>query len=389
MLTDSATAMHPAASAVPGERPGGAPELSVEMVSDYRSFRELEPVWNRLVEEAGIDHPFLTYEWVLSWWECFGGGKTLHVFVVRAGSEAIAIAPLMLSRTRMYGFPVRLMEFLANVYTERFDFIIARRPADAYRAIWLALVSRQACWDVLRLCQVPDGSRTLEDLPGLARQAGFFTGRWPSSCAPYVPLIGSWDGYFDSLDRKHRANLRNRFTRLCRLGPVELETVTSCEQLDEALEEGWRLEAAAWKGNAGTAVGDRPELRRFYATLAQRAARRGWLHLHFLRARRRRIAFGYTLFFKNKLYLLKPGYDPRFAPFSPSNLLCCLALREAFARDAAEYDFLGENDPWKRKWAGRTRAHQWLFVFPRRLRARLLHFAKFTLAPMLKPRVSE
>jgi hypothetical protein len=42
-------------------RPSTGP-LRVEVVTDYRDFLRLEPEWNRLVEEAGIDFPFVRHE---------------------------------------------------------------------------------------------------------------------------------------------------------------------------------------------------------------------------------------------------------------------------------------------------------------------------------------
>jgi CelD/BcsL family acetyltransferase involved in cellulose biosynthesis len=361
-----------------------APELSVELVTDYESFVGLEPVWNRLVDEAGVDHPFLRHEWVRTWWDCFGDGKQLHILVVKAGEAAIAIAPLMLSRRRMYGFPVRVMEFMSDVYTERFDLIVASRPEEAYRAIWAHLADRQAQWDVLQLCQLCADSRTLALLPPLAANDGYVSGLWHSANSPYVPLQGTWDGYFGSLDRKHRSNVRNRTKRLGQLGDVALEEASLDTQLEETLEEGFRLEAAAWKGRAGTAISAKPDVRHFYTRLAQRAAQNGWLRLYFLTVNRRKIAFHYSLCYRNKLYLLKPGYDPHYAPYSPSNLLCEKVLRHAFEHGADEYDFLGAEATWKLDWTKETRPHRWLFVFPNRPQARFLHWAKFRLVPQLK-----
>src|SRR5215210_4686090 len=82
-------------------------DLQVELIQDYPSFVALEPVWNRLVDEAGIDHPFLRHEWVRTWWDCFKPEGSLFIVLVTEGSKTVAIAPLMLDHGRMYGFPVR------------------------------------------------------------------------------------------------------------------------------------------------------------------------------------------------------------------------------------------------------------------------------------------
>lgn len=367
----------------PAAEPRAAPALRVETVSDYESLLALEPDWNRLVDEAGIDHPFLSHEWICTWWECFCADKQLHILVVKAGGEPIAIAPLMLGQDRLYGVTVRRLQLISNVHAQRSDFIVGRGAEAAYRAIWERVAADEALWDVLVLPQIPASSETLERLPGLAREDGFRVGIWRSTDSPWLRLSGTWDAYLSGLANKHRSNLRNRLRRLDRLGPVGLEVVRT-EPIGPALEEGLRIEAAAWKGQAGSAICSRPELKLFYTRLAGRAARRGWLCLQFLTVGGRRIAFGYVLCYQRKLYLLKPGYDPAYACYSPSNLLCYMVLREAFAGGMLAYDFLGAPDLWKRDWTDEAQSHFWLFVFGGSPRARALYFTKFRILPRLK-----
>jgi CelD/BcsL family acetyltransferase involved in cellulose biosynthesis len=154
--------------------------------------------------------------------------------------------------------------------------------------------------------------------------------------------------------------------------------------VESALNDGLRLEAAAWKGDVGTAIGSRSEVRDFYTRFAERAATRGWLRLQFLTVGGRRIAFHYSVCYSNKLYLLKSGYEPEYARYSPSNLLCSLVLQEGFQHGLAEYDFLGLDEPWKLEWTTDTRPHDWLFVFSNGLRGRLVHYAKSHLVARAK-----
>src|SRR5689334_22349356 len=129
----------------PPDRRRGAPaapltsndaRITIETITDERRFLELRPIWNRLVEEAKIDHPFATHEWVQSWWKCFAAGNKLHILLIKAGDRPIAIAPLMLSVGRMYGVRVRKIGFIANIHTPRFDFIVADRTRIVYQTIW-------------------------------------------------------------------------------------------------------------------------------------------------------------------------------------------------------------------------------------------------------------
>src|SRR5688572_27961548 len=126
------------ASVQPHARIGSGPpeevpvrELSVDVVRDYESFVALKSVWNRLVTEAGIDHPFIRHEWVRTWWECFEFHGTLHILVVREGSEPIASAPPVFDDGRLFGCPIRRLRGIANMYTDRFDIILTRGAEEA------------------------------------------------------------------------------------------------------------------------------------------------------------------------------------------------------------------------------------------------------------------
>jgi len=357
--------------------------LSVELVQDDNTFLRMGAVWNRLVDEAKIDHPFLRHEWVRTWWECFKPLGQLHILIVKEGTEPIAIAPLMFDHGRMYGCAVRRLRGIANVYTERFDLILTRRAKEACRAIWKALAAQSDSWDMLELRQIPEGARAAEYLRFSAYEDKFLLGQWHSSDGPYIPINKSWESYSTTLSKKHLSNMRGRAKGLHRIGDVRHEIVTGGSHLNSSLNEAFLLEAAAWKGKAGTAIMSQPDRLSFYRTLLTRAAEGGWLQLHFLTIEGKRIAVQFALLVHNKLYILKSGYDPHYAPFAPSLLLCELMLKDAWKRRMVEVDFLGDAERWKLEWASHTRSHYWLFIFPNRAKNRWLHRLKFELLPRI------
>jgi CelD/BcsL family acetyltransferase involved in cellulose biosynthesis len=358
-------------------------QLRVQVVSTYQEFLGLEPVWDRLVLAGGQQNPFQEFGWARAWWDAFGDGSQLNVLVVWANDEAVAIAPLVLTRLRLMAVPVRRLGFFYNAHVPRADFIVGANATLARRAIWQHLAT---CgnWDLLQLCQIPAESETMRELPELADLGGHRSGVWSSSEAPYIPLAGTWQEYLAGLASKHRANLRNRFKRLSNAGAMNAESIASPEELDGALADGIRLEAAAWKGDEGTAIASSAECCRFYSEFARYAARRGWLRINFLRAGDRRIAFQYALDYQNQVFLLKEGYDPAYSAYSPSSLLLAMQLESLFGRKNARFDLLGDFVEWKRSWARQATAHCWLYVYSRTSKGRWLHFAKFRLTPLIK-----
>jgi CelD/BcsL family acetyltransferase involved in cellulose biosynthesis len=224
----------------------------------------------------------------------------------------------------------------------------------------------------------------MELLSELAARDGCGLGQWPSSESPYVAVADTWESYYKGLKKVHRADMRKRMANLEQQGPIRMEVVQSDGDFERDFADALRLESSAWKGAEGTAIESRPDSLAFYRTLLATAARRGWLRLYFLTVAGKRIAVRIALLFRNRLYMLKSGYDPAYAPFSPSHLLCDKMLREAWELGFDEADFLGQAERWKLSWSNGVRPHYYLFLFARRPMPWLLHKTKFSLIPGLR-----
>jgi CelD/BcsL family acetyltransferase involved in cellulose biosynthesis len=359
-------------------------EYTVELVRDVETFAALREPWNALVERAGVAHPFLRHEWVQTWWESFGHGARLNVLVVRRERQIVAIAPLMRDDTPIYGVRVRRLRFLQNDHTPRTDLIVGSDPEGSCRAIWQALHSEHPQWDLLQLNQLERGSATGRILSVLAAASGNRVGVWRSGDSPYLRLVGTWEAYWNGLPAKFRSNLRNRLSRLTRIGEPRLEVLTDGGAIRDACHDAWRLEASGWKSDAGTSIGSDADVQRFYTDLISRGAAAGWMRLLFLNVGGLRIATAYGACFRGRLLLFKTGYDPEYAPCAPFKLLTYFAVRDAYEEGLHEVDFLGDSEPWKLEWTSAVREHEWLFVFGPSVRARLLHSLKFEWGPELK-----
>jgi CelD/BcsL family acetyltransferase involved in cellulose biosynthesis len=308
----------------------------------------------------------------------------MTTLMVHQGDELIGIAPLMVSRTRIYGLPVRELGSISNDHTPRFDFIVSGDPAVVMEAIWLHLWERKREWDVMKLCQLESRSATLQHLAGLAAGCSCRLEAWPSTDSPYLSINGSFEDHLAKLPRGLRANLRRRMKRLEEMGPVEFEQVSSETNLNDALADAFRMELGTWKGAAGTAIACHHEVTHFYTAIAQRAAQQKTLYFTFLRLDGQRIAFDLSLIYGQTLFKLKPGYLQRYHACSPGQELTTMTIRDAFARGLSEVDFLGSADEWKLAWTKTVRPQCWAYVFKKDLLGSLLYFAKFRLAPYLR-----
>lgn len=360
---------------------------TVEIVSDFATLLGLKSAWDDVVAESGINHPFLNHSWICNWWKCFGADNELHIVLIRDGerhSKILGIAPLMRRLGPIYGISFRQLSFLHNDHIPRTDFICRGNPERISRALWHYLLTSCEDWDVLVLPQMMEGALALKTLPAYTRKKGFFYGIWPGEVSPYVPLRVNWNNYFQNLSYNHRARVRKGLHRLARLGNVTLDTVTVSGQIPDALEQGLRIEAAAWKADAGTAINSMPDVLNFYRQLASDAANDKTLRLLFLSVAGKRIAFAFALCTHHKLYVLKAGYDPDFAYYSPYQLLCYLVLKDGSNSGLLEYEFLGRDEPWKLDWTRQSRMHYWLYVFASGWRARAVFYLKFQCVPKIR-----
>jgi CelD/BcsL family acetyltransferase involved in cellulose biosynthesis len=359
--------------------------LQVEVISDSSRFEAIGGEWDRLVERSGMESLFVSHAWVRTWWEAFGQGRQLYVITVRAAGELVGAAPMMRTRSGVYGLKVGSIESMYNPHTPRYDFIVAGDDTErVYEKIWQELVENSA-GDMVVLAQVPENSRTIPILQRLAENDGWLTGQWTPQPSPYIRLDCTHAEFSRRLKGSFQYNLRKRYEKLGKLGPVDVEVITEPKDVRDAMQDGLRIEAAAWKGEKGTAILSDPAVTEFYVGLAERQAALGRLRLTFLRVNGERISFNYLLQCQQTLYGVKIGYDPKYHSYSPGNMLLNLILQYGCENGMHEYDFLGVDDKWKLDWTKDTRRHQWLFLFRKRLRPRLLHYVKFSVIPRVKP----
>jgi CelD/BcsL family acetyltransferase involved in cellulose biosynthesis len=361
--------------------------LQIETITDLSRFTAVGEGWDRLVDLSGIERLFVSHAWLHTWWEAFGRDQQLHILLLRNAGQLVGAVPMMRSKARLYGLKVDSLQTIYNPHTPRVDFIIAPGWAEkVYESVWNYLRDQTEC-EMIAFRQVPGDSSTISTIEAMAAADGWLSGQWMAPPSPYIALNCTHDELLKRLKGGYRYNLRKRHERLSKIGPVDVEVITQRERVRDAMQDGLRIEAAAWKGESGTAIASDASVTDFYIRLAERQADVNQLRLTFLKVRGKRISFNYILCSDNKLYGVKIGYDPEFHTYSPGNMLLNLILQDACPKGLSEYDFLGVDDEWKMDWTDTTRAHRWLFLFRNGIRSRMLHYLKFSLVPKLKPKL--
>jgi len=346
-------------------------------IRDRAEFAALGSEWDGLHQRMAASL-FISHAFFKLWLKHFAPDADLRCLAARdAHGRLRAALPLLQQRRTWHGLEVRELCATANVHSCRYDLLAEN--ADVAASEFLDALLDEPDWDSLSLCDVPENGQAYA-LIAAAQQRGLPVGVWNSIRSPYLPLAPD-AGYEPT--SKFRANLRRRRRRLGELGEVSLQCVEGGDAMLSCLAEGLQLEASGWKAAAGTALVQSQATLGFYTDLALLAAARGELRLWFLRLDGRAIAFQYGLQHRDTYLLLKPAYDESLSSVSPGQLLMESVIDDCRRRGLHEFDFLGEDMPWKRDWTPHTRPHVWLHIY-RGARGRLLHALKFRAAPLLK-----
>ena len=307
---------------------------------------ETEREWDHLADEVTAP-PFLRPGWFTRWRRAFGRGD-LAVVAGRRDGELVAVAPFEVRRTG-WRSP-------ANWHTPAYA-VVARDDGAAAAVVDGAI---DAAGGRVDLGFVDAGSVTA----GAASATGHRAIQRVLERSPFVAVSGSWADFEAGLAGTFRRELNRRARRLAEQGETAFDVTTDPDDLDDRLGEGFAVEQSGWKGQRRTAIADQPATEAFYRSLAHWAGERGWLRLGFLRVDGRAVAFDLALQDADVHYLLKTGYDPRFARYSPGNLLRRHMIGLAFDDKLARYEFLGADEPWKLDWTRDTQERILVQTFP-------------------------
>ena len=130
------------------------------------------------------------------------------------------------------------------------------------------------------------------------------------------------EAYFAaSLSGKKRKELRRQFARLSELGEVAVERRHDAQGLQPWIEDFLALEAAGWKGKAGSAVACRDDTATLFRQVLTGAVAQGRLERLSLTLDGRPIAMLATFLCPPGAYSYKTTFDENFARFSPGVLL--------------------------------------------------------------------
>lgn len=344
--------------------------MAVEWITDEDSFAALASEWDALLPADST--PFDLHCWYLAWWRAFGGPLELAVCTVRREGELVAAFPL--------GREGRRITALANSHSPVFRPLA--RDEEAMEELIVAAIGSQSA--ASSLIGVPALDPSLAALQDGARKAGAMPLVEPSYSSPIVATDGDFDAWRKQSKSRWGAPLERFRRKMGRDYEAGFEIVVAPTDLDAELEDGFRVEGSGWKGSAGTAIVSTPETESFYWELGREFGRRDALRLSRIVLDGRTVAFDFCILHRNRLYLLKTGFDEEFRRLAPGLVMRLSIVERCFEMGLDTHELLGSESEWKNKFATTKRDHVTLRAYPRRPVGLAQYRYRATLRPRLK-----
>jgi CelD/BcsL family acetyltransferase involved in cellulose biosynthesis len=336
---------------------------SVTCVSTEAEFLALESDWNRLLMESSRPVPFLTWEWISTWWQHFGASSQLFVIVARdEASRVVGIAPLRLVLRKSFGMvPVRSLEFLgyrgSAVCTDHLDFLAepAHRREICSR-LFQEVIRRSNEWDTLVLADVAEDSPIPDLFPGLKNGTGDSPRSGPQEQCPYVKLPPQWELLLNSIKAKYRNNIKRRRERLQESFQVAFDSRCTPERAIPHMEIMERLHGSSRNRKGETGNFCIEPYRDFHRDVAKRMAQSGLLYLARLDCDGTPVAALYGFYLGSRLFGYQTGFDAAWETKGVGAVLQAKVFEDAIERlHATEYDFLRGTESYKYAWTNQER----------------------------------
>lgn len=284
--------------------------------------------WDALADRAVAPHPFYARAVVAAHRDHGLCHPRLAAVVVREAGAVTALLPFTL-RPDIVGLGATVAQPFHSPYVTATAPLVADGPGLEGRldalVEGLALASGGRPW---RWPLLATEARLGAGLLAAMARAGWQVGTVARFERPVLDRRADYDAFLAGHPHKSRLkDLRRRRRRMEEAGHLTVESATEGAALERALEDFLAVEAAGWKGEAGTALRSRPQTEAFARALFRQGNGPVTVRADWLRLDGRTVAASLALVSGGTAYLLKTAYDESLRAQAPG-----LVLEDAIVR---------------------------------------------------------
>jgi CelD/BcsL family acetyltransferase involved in cellulose biosynthesis len=330
-----------------------AEAIAISHARDPGRLGALREEWTALFDAAPAPSPFLSWEWLHTWWRHFGGRRRAWIVEARDPDGRLAGALALCGRPGIVG--ARRWRLVGNGVTgaDHLDVLARASDAAAVRdAIARGLAAELPAWDVLDLEDLPCGTPTAGALRRALAPRGIRIAAQRGYVCPGFAVRGTFEAHLARIRRRETYGRRVRW--LARQPGFRIDVATSPEDAPAAMDDLLRLHRLRWAAEGGSDGIPLP-VEAFHREVAPLLAARGWLRIYRLLVEGKAIAAVYGIEVGRRFFYYQSGYDPAWSARSPGVVLVGKTVEDAYARGLEDYDFLRGTEAYKLDWTGDRR----------------------------------
>lgn len=331
---------------------------SADIVTSTNTFNNMRDEWNELLWQSHQNSPFLTWEWLFTWWRCYGRTSNLFIIAVRnTAGRLLGIAPFRLTRKRFFAIRHKtVLEFIGtggDVTTEYLSVIIRRKYEKIVTRTLLDTIFADDSWEEAQLFHFFRESAALAYMKEYLAMHGVTYINDKYSICPFAVLPGTLDGYFSDKS----VNFRKKMKEYARVAARDLNLHVQAYRSDEELSKGMstlnKLHKARW-GRKSRAFKTK-EYIHFHHLVSQLFLKQGCLRLFSIMDDVTPMASIYCFFYNGIYYYYQSGRDLNYSRYRPGYLMLLTMIEEAIKEHATQFDFLTGNEHYKSRFANHKR----------------------------------
>lgn len=336
------------------------PPLSVVSYSRWHELELLAADWERLRAASPGAGVFMSWDYLATWWRCFGDRYQLRIAVARDERDhVVGIAPFVIgrgqTRARQVLRQLCLLGCAREPVSQFMDILTApERRQDVARELIASLFQNgPGSWDIIYQPLIKPGSVFAAALLSFATERDIPIRIHERDEAPFALLPTSWEAFFSSRSRNWRSKMRNVENRVTARNDVEVLIAGETISLEPALDALIELHRQRWGAKTLAFSDARSEA--FTREVARRLLAQNRLLLMLVRIGGEWVAGNLAFIEGGRIYHIQSGRRPDLAELSLGSFVLAQQCKWGIARGYSAFDFLCGEGEYKQRWKSGAR----------------------------------
>lgn len=303
--------------------------LTCQLFGSFADLEGVEPEWETCALRLGAS-VYNSYCWTRCWWDYYGKGNELAIFVVRDSGQVVAVLPFYIESIGWGPTSLRVARLVcANLPPKAFRPVVGPDYAEwVFEQVIRELIGNNRC-DLLSYGPFSERHEAGAALAGVGERMSDQVERsslsWESTHSVFE-LAPSLDDYLNRLSREERQQRKRKLRGLLKDPRIRCDVISNAASVENEFEEFVELHRQQWnvKGKAGH-FGSWPQGLEFNRSLVKEMGKRGTVR--FIRAccDGRTVSSQYTFAYGKAYYWELPAraLEPEWEKLSlgPSGIL--------------------------------------------------------------------